>query len=77
MDQLFRYPLHEIPLVAMAIIIALSVHEFAHAYVAYKFGDDTAKRQGRLTLSPMAHLDPIGFDCSINSWIRLGKTGSC
>ncbi|MHB0799218.1 site-2 protease family protein [Bacillus thuringiensis] len=61
MDQLFRYPLHEIPLVAMAIIIALSVHEFAHAYVAYKFGDDTAKRQGRLTLSPMAHLDPIGL----------------
>jgi len=47
--------------VAMAIIIALSVHEFAHAYVAYKFGDDTAKRQGRLTLSPMAHLDPIGM----------------
>ena len=61
MDQLFRYPLHQIPLVAMAIIIALSVHEFAHAYVAYKFGDDTAKRQGRLTLSPMAHLDPIGM----------------
>lgn len=61
MDQLFRYPLHQIPLVAMAIIIALSVHEFAHAYVAYKFGDDTAKRQGRLTLSPMAHLDPIGL----------------
>ena len=60
MDQLFRYPLHEIPLVAMAIIIALSVHEFAHAYVAYKFGDDTAKRQGRLTLSPI-HLDPIGL----------------
>lgn len=61
MDQLFRYPLQQIPLVAMAIIIALSVHEFAHAYVAYKFGDDTAKKQGRLTLSPMAHLDPIGM----------------
>ncbi len=61
MDQLFRSPLHQIPLVEMAIIIALSVHEFAHAYVAYKFGDDTAKRHGRLTLSPMAHLDPIGL----------------
>ena len=76
MDQLFRYPLHEIPLVAMAIIIALSVHEFAHAYVAYKFGDDTAKRQGRLTLSPIP-FRPYRFDCSINSWIRLGKTSSC
>ncbi len=85
MDQLFRYPLHQIPLVAMAIIIALSVHEFAHAYVAYKFGDDTAKRQGRLTLSPMAHLDPIADgtfrsyrdDCCINSWFWLGETSSC
>ncbi|MBC6971665.1 site-2 protease family protein [Bacillus sp. Xin] len=61
MENFFVYPLHQIPLVAMAIVIALSVHEFAHAYVAYKFGDDTAKRQGRLTLSPMSHLDPIGM----------------
>lgn len=61
MENFFAYPLHQLPLLAMAIVIALSVHEFAHAYVAYKFGDDTAKRQGRLTLSPMAHLDPIGM----------------
>lgn len=46
MDQLFRYPLHEIPLVAMAIIIALSVHEFAHAYVAYKFGTIQQRDKG-------------------------------
>ncbi|MDM5190999.1 site-2 protease family protein [Bacillus sp. DX4.1] len=61
MEHFFAYPLHQLPLLALAVIMALSVHEFAHAYVAYKFGDDTAKRQGRLTLSPMAHLDPIGI----------------
>ncbi len=43
-----------------AILIALSFHEFAHGYVAYKLGDPTPKYQGRLTLNPMAHLDPIG-----------------
>ncbi|MFD0767648.1 site-2 protease family protein [Bacillus sp. CGMCC 1.60114] len=61
MEHFFAYPLYQLPLLAMAVVIALSVHEFAHAYVAYKFGDDTAKRQGRLTLSPMAHLDIIGI----------------
>jgi Zn-dependent protease len=43
-----------------AIIIALTVHEYAHAWVAYKLGDDTAKAHGRLTFNPLAHLDPIG-----------------
>ncbi|PEA56634.1 site-2 protease family protein [Bacillus pseudomycoides] len=60
MDNFFRYPLHELPLLALAVAMALSVHEFAHAYVAYKFGDLTAKNQGRLTISPLSHIDPIG-----------------
>lgn len=42
------------------IIIALTVHEYSHAWVAYKLGDPTAKAEGRLTLNPIAHLDPIG-----------------
>ena len=42
------------------VIIAITFHEFAHGYAAYKLGDDTAKRQGRLSLNPFAHLDPIG-----------------
>ena len=41
-------------------ILSLSVHEWAHAWSAYKLGDDTASRQGRLTLNPIAHIDPIG-----------------
>ena len=44
----------------LTLIFSLSFHEFAHAYIAYKLGDDTAAYQGRLTLNPLAHLDPIG-----------------
>lgn len=41
-------------------IISISLHESAHAYTAHFFGDDTAKREGRLTINPLAHLDPLG-----------------
>lgn len=60
MEQYLAYSLKEIPAVALTLIIAFTVHEFAHAFVAYKFGDSTAKKQGRLTLNPIKHLDPIG-----------------
>ncbi|OGD62728.1 hypothetical protein A3A71_01795 [Candidatus Berkelbacteria bacterium RIFCSPLOWO2_01_FULL_50_28] len=42
------------------ILISLSVHEFAHAFIANLFGDPTAKHEGRLTINPAAHWDPIG-----------------
>lgn len=41
-------------------LISLSIHEYAHALLAYKFGDNTAKSQGRLTLNPIKHLDLVG-----------------
>lgn len=44
-----------------AILWAITIHEFAHGYVAYKLGDPTPKLQGRLTLNPIAHLDVLGF----------------
>lgn len=47
----------------VAILFALTCHEFSHAYVAYKQGDLTAKSQGRLSLNPLNHIDPIGFLC--------------
>jgi len=47
-------------LIAPPILIALTVHEFAHAYAAYRYGDDTAKQLGRLSLNPLRHLDPLG-----------------
>ena len=43
-----------------AILFALTVHEFFHAWTALKFGDSTARDMGRLTLNPLAHLDPLG-----------------
>lgn len=43
-----------------AVLIGLCCHEWGHAYAAYRCGDDTAKRAGRLSLNPMAHLDPFG-----------------
>ena len=42
------------------VVLALTVHEWAHARVALHLGDDTALQQGRLTLNPLAHLDPVG-----------------
>lgn len=56
--------LNQIPqmlLMLPAILISLSVHESAHAYVAYKLGDDTAKNLGRITLNPMKHFNLLGF----------------
>lgn len=45
---------------APGFLLAIVIHEAAHAYVAYRNGDDTAKRYGRLTLNPMAHIDIVG-----------------
>ena len=56
-----------------AILIALSVHECAHAWAAYKLGDPTAKNFGRLTINPLKHLDPLGVLCMIEArfgWAR-------
>ena len=43
------------------IVIGLTLHEFCHAFAAYKLGDSTAKEQGRLTFNPLKHIDIIGF----------------
>ena len=60
MEHFLAFSLQDLPYVVMTLIVAFTLHEFAHAYVAYLFGDHTAKKQGRLTLSPLAHLDPFG-----------------
>jgi Zn-dependent protease len=44
----------------VVLLLAISAHEAAHAWMSYKFGDDTARLLGRITLNPMAHTDPIG-----------------
>lgn len=44
-----------------SFVIAITIHEFMHAYTAHRLGDDTAKRLGRITFNPVAHFDPFGF----------------
>lgn len=46
--------------VAIFIVVAFPVHEFSHAFAAFKLGDSTARWQGRLTLNPIVHFDPLG-----------------
>ncbi len=59
---MFNFPsLHTIALTLPAIIIGLTFHEYAHGWVAYRLGDRTAEAHGRLTINPVAHLDPVGF----------------
>lgn len=60
LSLLFSQPLLFIAIV-LAIVIALTFHEYAHAAVAYALGDRTAERMGRMTLNPLVHLDPVGF----------------
>lgn len=59
---MFNFPsLHTIALTLPAIIIGLTFHEYAHGWVAKRLGDRTAEAHGRLTINPVAHLDPVGF----------------
>lgn len=46
-----------------AVLLCIGLHEAAHGYAAYKLGDPTARNLGRLSLNPLAHIDPIGFLC--------------
>lgn len=50
----------ELVLIVPAVLFAITIHEYAHGWAAEKFGDPTARLMGRLTLNPLAHLDPIG-----------------
>lgn len=59
--MLFAFPsLQELLLRIPPLLFALTIHEFAHGYVAYLCGDRTAELNGRLTFNPLAHLDPFG-----------------
>lgn len=58
---MFRdFDLYDFALSMMALVICITIHEFAHAYSAYRAGDDTPRKQGRISLNPLDHLDPMG-----------------
>ncbi len=56
-----------------AVLVAITFHEFAHAFAADKLGDDTARTQGRLNLNPLSHIDPIGFALLLFAGFGWGK----
>lgn len=56
-----------------AVLIAITFHEYAHALAADKLGDDTPRNQGRLTLNPLAHIDPYGIILMLTAGFGWGK----
>ena len=56
-----------------AVLIAITFHEYAHAWAATKLGDDTPERQGRLNLNPLSHIDPVGFVLLLFAGFGWGK----
>ncbi|MCI8393026.1 MAG: site-2 protease family protein [Clostridia bacterium] len=56
-----------------AVLIAITFHEFAHAFAANKLGDDTPEAQGRLNLNPLSHIDPVGFVLLLFAGFGWGK----
>ena len=76
LTQLAENPMWAVVTVAtffLSIVIAITIHEFSHAWSAYLLGDNTAKSQGRLTLNPAAHLDPAGTALIIIAGFGWGK----
>jgi Zn-dependent protease len=67
------FDLHQVLIMLVPLLFAVTIHEAAHGYAALKMGDDTALRAGRLTLNPVKHLDPIG---SVLLPVLLKVTGS-
>lgn len=59
-NSLFQVSRYEVLARVVIVLLILPLHEFAHGWVARKFGDDTAEAAGRLTINPIAHLDPFG-----------------
>ena len=57
----------------VAFVVAVTIHEFMHAFTAYQLGDATAARLGRVTLNPVMHFDPLGFFMLI--FLLLGGIG--
>ncbi len=67
-----KMDIRTIIIAAPVIVFSLTVHEYFHAWMAYKFGDSTAKDMGRLTLNPLAHLDLYGTLVMVMSQFRFG-----
>ena len=72
LQLLFHEPLTFV-ILASVLIFSLVLHELGHGYAAYFFGDDTARRMGRLTFNPLKHLDPIGLLLLLTAGVGWAK----
>lgn len=61
LDRLIYFDLDELPFVLLVLLFAFAVHGFVQAYTSYRFGDSTAKKEGRVTLNPQVHIDLVGM----------------
>lgn len=73
LTSLGTYGLFSLILSIPAVLLAITVHEFGHAFAAYKLGDDTPVRQGRLSLNPLDHVDLLGIAMLLFAHIGWGK----
>jgi Zn-dependent protease len=65
--------LYSLVLTLPAVLIAITFHEFAHAFAADRLGDDTPRLQNRLNLNPISHIDPVGFVLLLFAGFGWGK----
>ena len=68
-----QFSIVELLLTLPGVLVAITFHEFAHAFAADKLGDDTPRMQGRLNLNPLSHLDPFGVFMLVFAHIGWGK----
>jgi Zn-dependent protease len=71
--SLFDFDIPTLLAKVVILLVGFPIHELAHAWVAYRLGDNTARNQGRLTLNPLAHLDPLGSLLLLVSFIGWAK----
>ena len=76
MGGLLFYDWSTLPFVLLVLVLSFTIHEWAHAYSAYKLGDSTAYQFGRVSLNPMVHLRPIRDDYAADRRFRLGKAST-
>ena len=69
----FSFDKRIIYIIIAIMVVAITFHEFAHGFAAYKLGDNTAKNEGRLSLNPLDHLDPIGTLMLVFAGFGWGK----
>ncbi|PJE63750.1 site-2 protease family protein, partial [Candidatus Roizmanbacteria bacterium CG10_big_fil_rev_8_21_14_0_10_45_7] len=72
LDLLVKSP-SDFVIVALIMVISIAVHEFSHAFAADRLGDPTPRAQGRLTLNPLSHLDPLGIVLLLTIGFGWGK----